>query len=40
MAGEIVEHVQLVCGEAFAIVDGLLWKLERICEEYPEDEEE
>jgi len=27
-----IEHPQLVCGEAFAIVNGFLLELERVCE--------
>jgi len=38
MNGEHVEHTQLICGEAYAIVEGFLCELERVCEPH-EDEE-
>jgi len=28
--GGIVEHTQMICGEAFCLVDGFLWKLETV----------
>jgi len=31
-------HVRLICGRVFGLIDGLLCELERICEEYPEDD--
>ncbi len=31
-------NVQMICNVAFAIVDGFRVELERVCEEYPEDE--
>jgi hypothetical protein len=37
-AGEQIVHTQLICNEAFAIVDGLLLELERVREERPEEE--
>jgi hypothetical protein len=35
--GDIVEHTWMICGEAFCLVDGLLWKLEP--KEYSDEDE-
>ena len=39
-AGEHVEHTQMICGEIIGLVNGVLLELERICEEYPEDDDQ
>jgi len=39
-AGEHVEHTQMICGEIFGLVNGLLCELELICEVHEEEEQE
>ena len=33
-------NTQLICGRIFAIIDGLLCELERVGDEYPDDDPE